>query len=79
MPNLHLEGLIGKRINGVIAKRTPDHSREMVFLVFDDGTFFEFYGPTVNNSKGCWRGDFEQAVGYLPDCHVLHTYRGEQE
>jgi hypothetical protein len=40
-----LKQILGKRIAGVVVAQSDRDPRQQVFLVFSDGTRFEFYGP----------------------------------
>ena len=47
-----LKYLIGKRIAGVVSAKSQRSPQVQVFLVFEDGTRFEFYGENFNCCSG---------------------------
>jgi hypothetical protein len=44
--------IVGKRIAGVVVARSPRGPKQQVFLVFDDGTRFEFWGENFSCCSG---------------------------
>ena len=66
MKTYALRDLLGKRIVGVVAKRTridrPPY--EQLFLVFDDSTYFEIYGE-LHPAGGVDSGGIEAVRAYL--------------
>jgi hypothetical protein len=57
--------IIGKKIRGVVVSRNERREPEnQVFIVFDDGTYFEFYGSRFTCNGGVDRGDAEVAINY---------------
>ena len=66
-----IRGIVGKRIEAVVAKSgsKPDWQ---VFLVFDDGTYYELYGVgTVIGCHALDRGGLSQVRGYCSDSHPI--------
>jgi len=53
-----VKSIIGKTISGVLVKESPDPTppASQVFLVFDDGTYYEFF----SNSKICGAGGIDE-------------------
>lgn len=47
-----LKYLIGKRIRGVVVAASKRHPKHQVFLVFQDGTRFEFWGENFSCCSG---------------------------
>ncbi len=47
-----LAKIVGKRIAGVVVAESPRGPRQQVFLVFDDGTRFEFWGDAFSCCSG---------------------------
>lgn len=47
-----LQHIVGKRISAVVVARGKDHTRDQVFLVFPDGSRFEFYGKDFSCCSG---------------------------
>lgn len=47
-----LKEIVGKRIAGVVVAESDQDSRQQVFLVFGDGTTFEFHGNHFTCSAG---------------------------
>ena len=39
-----VQEIVGRRIAGVIVKEAIERPQSQVFLLFDDGTYYEFYG-----------------------------------
>lgn len=64
-----IQQTIGKTITGIVvgynARRDPTNQ---VFLVFDDGTYFEFWGAQFSCASGVDRGGVAEAVDYLERC-----------
>ena len=57
--------IIGKTIKGVVVStRNKNTPREQVFLVFDDGTYFEFYGKEFTCASGLDKGGVGEALRY---------------
>lgn len=73
--NPHLEEMLGKTISAVVAK---GGSRQLLFLVFSDGTYMELYGTDVHNANGVRSGGLQDALNYLPDLTVIRRYSNEQ-
>jgi hypothetical protein len=44
--------IIGKRIVGVVSAENSHHPRTQVFLLFSDGSRFEFYGERFTGAAG---------------------------
>ena len=44
--------IVGKRIAGVVVAHSPRGPKQQVFLVFDDGTRFEFWGENFSCCAG---------------------------
>jgi hypothetical protein len=63
-------GIVGKTIAHVVVKKRPGQPRSQLFLVFTDGTYYEFFSP---------EGDLEGASaidqGGLED---VRRYHGER-
>lgn len=52
--------IVGKTIDEVIFKENPSNPKQQLFLVFDDGTYFEIHGgegDPVQGAKGLDEGD----------------------
>ena len=47
-----LAKIVGRRIAGVVVAQSPRGPRQQVFLVFDDGTRFEFWGESFSCCSG---------------------------
>lgn len=61
-----LNDIIGKTITDVIVARNDrGDPANQVFLVFDDGTYFEFWGAQFNCNSGVDRGGVAEVVKYL--------------
>ena len=60
-----LQGVIGKTISSVVFRSELDVSPEIqLFLVFEDGTYFEFYGQDINYVRSLSDGDVTKAIDY---------------
>jgi hypothetical protein len=55
--------LIGRTITRVIVAENPRQPNTQVFLVLNDGTYYEFYG-SVNSASGSMPGGAEDAARY---------------
>ena len=73
--------MLGKRICGAVVKE-GDCPRMQVFLIFDDGTHYEFYSDnTINGIGGVYPGDIEHVRQYIPEneivfeCHAETPYK----
>lgn len=77
--NPHIQDLLGKTIQSVVYKTGATAPRQQVFLIFDDGTAFEFYGEAFEWAKGCWsRADLESVLAYMGRPAQLVFSRPEQ-
>ena len=56
-----LAQIVGRRIAGVVVAKSPRGPRQQVFLVFEDGTRFEFWGENFSCCSG-----LDEAAGVLP-------------
>ena len=67
-----LPQIMGKRICGAIAKEGDRSPRTQVFLIFDDGTYMEFYSTTTFTcAAGVDQGGFDEVRNYLPDHRIV--------
>ena len=67
-----LERIVGRRISGVIVKAARDpksRPRSSLFLLFDDGTYYEFYASddSITATGGVDRGGIHEVLQYLND------------
>jgi len=63
--NETLQEVIGKTIRSIIFRSDRDVNPEaQLFLVFDDGTYFEFYGQEINFVHSLSEGDTARASTY---------------
>lgn len=58
--------IVGKRISGVIVKEGRRRPRSHLFLLFDDGTYYEMHG-NIRNARGLAYGGPEKARVYLSE------------
>ncbi len=58
-----VRALIGRTVTKVIVSENPREPCTQVFLVLDDGTYYEFYG-IVNAASGCMLGGEADAERY---------------
>ena len=60
-----LKEVIGKTIRSVVFRSGYDASPEaQLFLVFEDNTYFEFYGQEIDCGRTLSEGDINHAIGY---------------
>ena len=75
--------IIGKTINGVIIKKTKLNRSPhcQLFLVFDDGTSYEFYSDRpIRPAGGIEQMDFDHVIRYMGDqMKVAFTARLDAE
>lgn len=58
--------ILGKSISGVVIKSSPDQPRSQLFLLFADGTCFEFYSDgSIRPTGGVDRVTIEDVRRYL--------------
>ena len=57
--------ILGRRIVGVVVKEASKDPRSQVFLVFDDETYYEFYGDAIRGTGGVNRGGYEAVLAYM--------------
>jgi hypothetical protein len=52
----YLSQLLGKRITGIVIKESDGTPKSQLFLLFDDGSHFEFYSAfdRIVPTKGLW-------------------------
>ncbi len=77
-----LREIVGKTITDVIVARNDYRDpANQVFLVFDDGTFFEFWGAQFNCNGGVWQGGVDDAERYVRRCEarVVDRYPGHRD
>lgn len=57
--------IVGRRISSVVvAANSNDMPHHQVFLMFDDGTYFEFWGELFSCGGGVDRGGKDDAIKY---------------
>ncbi|MDD2737067.1 MAG: hypothetical protein PHF56_24295 [Desulfuromonadaceae bacterium] len=50
--NANIQQIVGKKIQSVIVKHKDQRiNRDLLYLVFSDGTGMEIYGEDVNNAR----------------------------
>ncbi len=73
-----LSEIIGKTITDVIVARNDrGDPANQVFLVFDDGSYFEFWGAQFNCNSGVDRGGVAEVMHYVgrwPTAKIISTY-----
>jgi hypothetical protein len=63
--NETLQEVIGKTIRSIVFRSGRNVNPEaQLFLVFDDGTYFEFYGQEINFVRSLTEGDTARASAY---------------
>jgi hypothetical protein len=71
--------IVGKTISHVVVGAADHGSREIVYLVFQDGTAFEFYGSDFSCASGLDRGGVSKVVTNMQKggSRVYQVYGGE--
>lgn len=72
-----LRQIVGKTISSVVVARNEDaNPRNQVFLVFSDGTSFEFFGADFSCANGLDRSGVEEVKDYAErgGAEVINTY-----
>ncbi|HWE42942.1 MAG TPA: hypothetical protein VG432_10570 [Gemmatimonadaceae bacterium] len=66
--------IIGKTIEHIVVKEGDRQPRSQVFLVFTDGSYYEFYSATgaIVGAGGLDVGGIEAVRGYLPGQRVVY-------
>jgi hypothetical protein len=66
--------IIGKTIKHVVVKEGDRQPRSQVFLVFTDGSYYEFYSATapIVGAGGLDVGGIEAVRAYLPEQRVVY-------
>jgi hypothetical protein len=60
-----LQEVIGKTISSIVFRSGRDVNPEtQLFLVFEDGTYFELYGQEIDFVRSLSEGDAAKAVDY---------------
>ena len=75
-----LKDIVGKTVTAVaVAENEANSPHHQVFLVFSDGTYFEFYGDQINCCAGVDAGDLTRACSYAEKCGstIRATYPAE--
>jgi hypothetical protein len=57
--------VIGKTISSVVVGKSKHDPQVQVFLVFDDGTYFEFWGAHFRGAGRVDRGGVQEASAYI--------------
>lgn len=76
-----LKDIVGKTVkNVVVAKKDRGNPRNQVFLVFDDNTYFEFWGELFSCAGGVDAGSIQDAISYAERCsaEIVDIYPLEQ-
>ena len=60
-----LPSVLGKRIVAVLGKERDREPRAQVFLIFDDGTSYEFFGEFISGGTGLDTGGLDEARRYM--------------
>jgi len=59
-----IKAVVGKQISRVIVSENSEEGspRTQIFLVFDDGTYYEIYGNNLHLTGGVVTGDESEAL-----------------
>ena len=57
--------VVGKQISGVIISKHDDSPRDQVFLVFNDGTYYELYGSDIGGCNDIDKGTFDDLSEFV--------------
>ncbi len=60
-----IQNIIGKTIKSVIVTRNDRPPGNQVFLIFDDDTYFEFYGESFTGAGGIDQGSVDEVSRYI--------------
>ncbi|MCA1792737.1 MAG: hypothetical protein LC660_02500 [Desulfobacteraceae bacterium] len=60
-----VKAIVGKTISSVVVGCNQKDPQNQVFLVFDDGTHFEFWGPNFSCAGGVDIGDQTKVINYI--------------
>ncbi len=65
-----VRGIVGKTISGIVIKE-GDSPTTQLFLLFDDGTYYEFYslGGPIATSSGLIPGGRKEVHSYCASSH----------
>jgi hypothetical protein len=71
-----VKNIIGKTIAGVLVKERGNTPRGQVFLVFTDGTYFEFFGTegNIEGTSDLRHGTFDDVKAYMPSGTTAFEY-----
>jgi hypothetical protein len=63
-----VKNIVGKTIAAVLVKERANTPRGQVFLVFSDGTYFEFYATegNIQGASDLRHGTFGDVKAYMP-------------
>ncbi|MDH4349936.1 MAG: hypothetical protein OEW56_02165 [Gemmatimonadota bacterium] len=66
-------GIVGKTIAHVVVKKRPGQPRSQLFLVFTDGTYYEFFSPDgdLEGSSAIDRGGLDDVRRYQSDQWIV--------
>jgi len=71
----HLEDIVGKTIQHVVAKTGDDYPQNQFFLVFTDGSSMEFYGSDINNERGISpSGGIDRVRDYMTCNKIVYEF-----
>lgn len=77
-----LRGILGKSISNVVVASRDTAPKQQVFLVFSDGTYFEFYGEQFNCAGSVDLGDLVEVLDYAKrsmQANIDTVYSGEEQ
>jgi len=60
--------ILGKTITGIVVSKKPGSPGQQVFLIFNDGTYFEFWGESFTGAGGVDAGGIEKVRLYVAQC-----------
>ena len=76
MVRLEVADILGKTITGVVFKAAPKittRPQAQLFLLFSDGTYYEFYAtssPGISTTGGVDQGGLERVREYMGDMRI---------
>lgn len=72
-----IKSIIGRTIAGVLVKERGKTPCGQVFLLFTDGTYFEFYTTegNIEDTSGLRNGSFEDVKAYMPSGTIVFEAR----
>ncbi len=72
-----IKQIMGKTIKGVVVKEDIYPSESQVFLIFTDGTYYEFYSKKISGTSEVDRGGLKEIKDYMPVKNIIFEAHDE--